>query len=135
MLRYVGHWALLGYGFWAIEEKASGAYIGDAGIADFKREIDSPLNGCPEVGWALTPPARGKGYATEAMQAITAWGDARFKGATTVCIIDPENQPSIRVAEKSGYKPRGHRRLQGQPDPAVQPRYGGNSRWQPSRRR
>lgn len=104
VLRYAGHWALLGFGFWAVEEKASGSYIGDAGIADFKREIDSPLNGCPEVGWAMTAPSRGKGYATEAMQAITAWGNTRFPGATTVCIIDPDNAASIRVAEKSGYQ-------------------------------
>jgi len=103
VLRYAGHWALLGYGFWAIEEKASGTYIGDTGIADFKREIESPLSGCPEVGWAIVASARGKGYATEAMQAVTAWGDVRFKGATTVCIIDLDNQPSMRVAEKSGY--------------------------------
>lgn len=103
LLRYAGHWTLLGYGFWAIEEKASGVYIGDIGIADLKREIESPLNSCPEVGWAIVTSARGKGYATEAMQAVTAWGDVRFNGATTVCIIDLDNQPSIRVAEKAGY--------------------------------
>lgn len=115
VLRYAGHWAMLGYGFWAIEEKASGAYIGDTGIANFKRAIDSPLNGCPEVGWALTAPARGKGYATEAMRAVTEWGDVRFKGVKTVCIIDVDNLSSIRVAEKSGYVRVGTVEYKGNP--------------------
>lgn len=103
LLRYIGHWDMLGYGFWAVIEKATGRFIGEAGLADFKRDIETPLNGYPEIGWALMPDYHGKGYATEAVQALVDWGDVRFQGGRTVCLINPDNQPSIRVAEKSGY--------------------------------
>ncbi|MGO4571509.1 GNAT family N-acetyltransferase [Microvirga sp. 2TAF3] len=104
LLRYVGHWSLLGYGFWAVEEKATGAFLGEIGFADFKRTIEPSLEGMPEIGWVLIPKAHGKGYATEAVRAATAWGDTHFGEARTVCIISPENLPSIRVAEKCGYR-------------------------------
>lgn len=103
LLRYIGHWAALGYGYWAVEERATGAFIGDIGIADFQREIDPPLDGTPEVGWSLTPGAHGKGYATEAVQAAIAWGEANLANPRMVCMISPDNAPSIRVAEKCGF--------------------------------
>ena len=43
LLRYVGHWALLGFGYWVVEEKITGSFIGEAGFADYKRDIDPPL--------------------------------------------------------------------------------------------
>jgi RimJ/RimL family protein N-acetyltransferase len=58
----------------------------------------------PELGWVLACVAQGKGYATEALRAAVAWGDARFGPAPTVCLIDPDNLPSLRVAEKIGYR-------------------------------
>jgi RimJ/RimL family protein N-acetyltransferase len=52
----------------------------------------------------LIPWAHGKGYATEALNAAIAWGETHFNGATTGCLINPDNVASIRVAEKGGYK-------------------------------
>jgi RimJ/RimL family protein N-acetyltransferase len=104
LLRYVGHWSLMGFGYWAIEEKSSGSFIGELGFADFKRDIEPSLRGVPELGWALASRAHGEGYATEAVCAAVAWGESRFGSARTVCIIHPENLASIRVAEKCGYK-------------------------------
>jgi len=104
ILRYVGHWALLGYGFWALEEKASSNLIGEVGFADFKRALDPPLGDTPEIGWILAPSAHGKGYATEAVRAVIAWGDEHFGSVRTVCLIQPENAASIRVADKCGYR-------------------------------
>jgi len=104
LLRYVGHWAVLGYGFWAVEEKTSGTYLGEIGFAEFQRDIQPPLVGVPEIGWVLAPHAQGRGNATEAVRAAVAWGDTRFGGARTVCLIHPENAASIRVAEKCGYR-------------------------------
>ena len=57
----------------------------------------------PELGWALVPGAHGKGYATEALRAVVAWGEAHFESDRTVCIIDPGNHVSARVADKLGY--------------------------------
>ena len=104
LLRYVGHWALLGFGYWAIEEKATGEFVGELGFADFKRDIKPSLQDTPELGWALAARVHGKGYATEAVRAAITWGDAHFGRVRTACIIHPENLASIRVAEKSGYR-------------------------------
>ncbi|MEO7093194.1 MAG: GNAT family N-acetyltransferase, partial [Polyangiales bacterium] len=60
-----------------------------------------PQLDAPECGWVLASTAHGKGYATEAVAAVTAWADARF--ARTTCIIDPDNDPSLRVAAKTGF--------------------------------
>ena len=53
MLRYVGHWSLMGFGYWAIEEKASGDHVGEIEFADFKRDIQPSLAGMPELGWVF----------------------------------------------------------------------------------
>jgi len=103
LLRYAGHWALLGFGYWVVREKATGRFVGEVGFADFERDISPPFDGAPEAGWVLSPWAHGKGFATEAVRGALAWGAVRFRGARTVCIINPENLASIRVAEKCGY--------------------------------
>src|SRR5262245_48983328 len=77
-LGYAGLWSLLGFGYWAIEERDSGRYVGDVGFADFKRYVQPSFDGAPEIGWALMPWAQGKGFATEAVGAAVAWGDRHF---------------------------------------------------------
>jgi RimJ/RimL family protein N-acetyltransferase len=103
LLRYVGHWSLLGFGYWVVEEKTTGHFIGEIGFADYKRGLPS-LEGLPEIGWAFVSQARGKGYATEAVRAAVAWSDTGFLSARTACIINPENLASICVAEKCAYR-------------------------------
>ena len=115
LLRYVGHWALLGFGFWVVEEKATGNFIGEVGFADHKRNMDPPLNDTAEIGWAFTSESHGKGYATEAVRAVSAWGDRNFGSSRTACIIHPENLASIRVAEKCGYRTSQIATYRGQP--------------------
>lgn len=103
--RYVGHWALNGFGFWAVEEKATGAYAGELGFADFRRQgLAEHFRGAPEMGWALAPAFHGKGYAREALTAALAWGGEKFGAVRIVCIIDPDNAPSIRTAEAIGFR-------------------------------
>jgi RimJ/RimL family protein N-acetyltransferase len=103
-LRYLGHWALCGFGYWVVEERETGRFAGEVGFADYKRDLQPSLKGTPEIGWVLASHAHGKGYATEAVQAAVAWGDAHLGAARTACIIAPENVASIRVAEKCGYR-------------------------------
>ncbi|WP_426700719.1 GNAT family N-acetyltransferase [Rhodanobacter sp. Col0626] len=105
LLQHAGLWSLLGCGSWAIEEKAGGRYIGDIGFLDYKRDIVPKLDGMLEFGWLLAPEAQGRGYASEAVEAIVAWGQAHFPECCMVCIISPENRGSIRVAEKAGFLP------------------------------
>ena len=115
LLNYLGHWRLMGFGYWAVEERSTGRFIGELGFADFKREIAPSIKGVPELGWALAPRAHGKGYATEALRAAISWGDQNFQSARTVCIIDPANLASIRVAQKCGYQELQHTTYNGDP--------------------
>jgi RimJ/RimL family protein N-acetyltransferase len=105
MLRYAGLWTLLGYGYWAVEERATGDYVGDLGFADFKRDIEPGFSGLPEIGWVFAPATHGRGYATEAARAAVEWADAHIVAPRSFCLVAPGNQRSIRVAEKVGYLP------------------------------
>ncbi len=104
LLRYAGHWQLLGFGYWSLRETATGRHVGEAGFAQNRREIEPSLLDCPEAGWALRPWAQRRGLAAEAMRAILAWNDAHLNAARTVCLIDPENAASLRLAERLGYR-------------------------------
>jgi RimJ/RimL family protein N-acetyltransferase len=114
-LRYAGHWVLLGFGYWAVEEKATGAFAGEIGFADYKRNLEPSLGEMPEIGWVLALHAHGKGYATEAVRAAVNWADGRLAPSRTACIIHPENAASIRVAEKCGYRELHLTLYKGQP--------------------
>jgi RimJ/RimL family protein N-acetyltransferase len=115
LLRYLGHWALLGFGFWVVREKATGRFVGEVGFAELKRDLEPSFEGAPEAGWVLAPWAHGRGFATEAVQAVLAWGAAQLGAARTVCMIDRENLASIRVAQKCGYREFSRTEYKGTP--------------------
>ncbi len=106
LLRYVGHWSLMGFGYWMVRETATDRFVGEIGFAEHRRDMTPSIVGQPEIGWVLTPSAHGQGFATEAVRAVVEWGDARFGQARTVCLIHPDNGASLRVAEKAGYRER-----------------------------
>ncbi len=103
LLAYCGHWTLLGYGYWAVESKSTGRYIGELGFADFHRELPASVHGLPEIGWALAVAAHGQGYASEAIRKVLEWGDTHLGVPATSCIIHRENRPSVHLARKFGY--------------------------------
>jgi RimJ/RimL family protein N-acetyltransferase len=103
-LRNVALWPMLGYGYWAATEKSTGRWLGDVGFADFKRALEPSLKGVPEIGWVLASGSHGRGYATEAARAALQWLTSALGHQRTVCIIDDRNRPSVRVAEKCGYR-------------------------------
>ena len=92
----VGHWQLLGYGLFVVEERSTGAFLGRVG----------PLRppGWPgfEIAWALAPAARGKGFAEEAARAAIDWSFAHFQLDRIVSLIHPDNVASRRVATRLG---------------------------------
>jgi RimJ/RimL family protein N-acetyltransferase len=96
MATHAGHWALLGYGYWAVEEKASSDLVGGVGLwhSDGWPEL--------ELGYWLMPEKQGKGYATEAGKRALdyAWEDVGAQ--SLVSYIDPRNEASRRVAERLG---------------------------------
>jgi RimJ/RimL family protein N-acetyltransferase len=104
LLRYAGHWQLLGFGYWAVELKHGARFIGDVGFANWQRDITPSLDGMPEGGWGFSPEAHGRGVASEAVQAAVGWIDKNLSGQITTCIVGVENTASIRVAEKNGYR-------------------------------
>jgi RimJ/RimL family protein N-acetyltransferase len=98
-----------------IEEKETGRFAGEMGFADFKREIDPPLSGMAELGWALASEVHGKGYATDAVRLALDWAAVHLAGMPRVCLIHPENAASIRVALKCGFREYRRTTYKGQP--------------------
>lgn len=109
LLRFAGHWHLLGYGVFVIEEKATGRVVGETGLADFHRGLGDDFDPFPEAAWIVASDTFGKGYATEAAKAAHDWFEQTRGRQRTVCIIDPDNTASVRVADKLGYRLIGER--------------------------
>lgn len=95
----VGHWALRGYGWWSLEERASGALAGRVGL--FYPEGWPE----PEIGWTLFEGFEGRGYATEAARAARAHAYDALGWTTAISVIDPANAPSEAVARRLGAAP------------------------------
>jgi RimJ/RimL family protein N-acetyltransferase len=107
LLRHSGHWALLGFGYWVVCERVSGKFVGEVGIANFKRSVVASLpelETIPEAGWVLLPWSHGQGYATEAVKAVLEWRDEHLQKNGTFCLVSSENSPSLKVAEKVGFQ-------------------------------
>ena len=118
LLRYAGIWSLFGYGMWAVRERASGDFVGDVGFLNLRRTVVPSFGDRPELGFVLAPKAQGQGYATEAARAALEWGDRAWGDRETMCMITPDNAPSIRVAVKLGYRERSRSDYMG--DPVIQ---------------
>ncbi|HEY6396065.1 MAG TPA: GNAT family N-acetyltransferase [Solirubrobacteraceae bacterium] len=96
MALFVGHWALRGFGLWAVERQESGSFIGRVGLWQ--------PEGWPglEVGWALARSHWGHGYATEAGRASIQFAWDVVGVDEVISLIEPENSASQRVAERLG---------------------------------
>ena len=103
LLRHVGNWAALGYGLFAVRERQNGAFVGEVGLASFRREFEPPFECLPEATWSFLPQAQGRGYATEAAAAAQLWAEREAVITRSMCMIHPDNRSSIRVAEKLGF--------------------------------
>ena len=105
---HIGHWALRGYGQWALERKEDGASLGRVGL------WNPP--GWPglEVGWKLAREAWGQGYATEAGEAAIEWTWATLDADRLISLIQPGNERSVRVAERLGMCRTEETTVQGQ---------------------
>ena len=97
----VGHWQMLGYGMFVVEERATGAFLGRVG------PLHPPRWPAFEMAWSLSPGARGRGNSTEAARAAIGWSFESFPLERIVSIIDPRNAASRRVAERLGERRTG----------------------------
>ena len=98
MAMLTGHWALKGFGLWAIELNDTNEVIGRAGLWE--------PEGWPatELGWGLSPKHWGKGYASEAASACLHWAFEELKLDSVISIIHPENTASKKLATQLGEK-------------------------------
>ncbi|MCV2867787.1 GNAT family N-acetyltransferase [Defluviimonas sp. WL0002] len=92
----VALWQLRGYGPFSLDDRATGAYVGEVGI--YQPE------GYPEreIGWFTIPDAEGKGYAFEAASAVIGWARESFGWDRLVSYIDPRNTRSVALAKRLG---------------------------------
>ena len=102
-MRDLGHWQVKGFGTWTAREK-DGTFVGNVGLLDYHRTLD-PAFDAPELGGGLTPSAQGRGFAKEALGAALAWADANLPDPRTVCMVSPDNAPSMKVATRLGFRP------------------------------
>ncbi|CAN0654550.1 GNAT family N-acetyltransferase [Nitratireductor aquimarinus] len=106
MAMHRGMWDLMGFGYFAVIEKSTGAFLGDAGVQECRRELSPSIEGTMEAGWVFLPEAHGKGYAREAMEAVFKWCASVQPDMETTCIIDEENTPSQKLAARLGFAER-----------------------------
>jgi RimJ/RimL family protein N-acetyltransferase len=103
LLRQIGHWAVNGHGLFAVHDKESGHFIGEAGVGDFRRNLGPAFDSQSESSWTIARTAQGCGLATEAISAALDWMERAFGRRRTVCLIHQDNLASIRVAHKLGF--------------------------------
>lgn len=97
---FAGLWELRGLGQWALEERATGRFVGRAGLY-WRTEEDWPG---VEVGWMLDPAAWGVGYATEAGARAVRHGFEALGEHTLYSVILPSNSRSQAVARRLGFE-------------------------------
>lgn len=101
MCAYMGHWYLRGYGPWAVEERATGVFIGRAGLVRFEPWTDV------EVAYALIPSAWGKGYASEVAARSLRYAHEVVGARGVASHILAGNAAAVRIAERLGARYAG----------------------------
>jgi len=92
MAVFNGHWSLRGFGMWAIERKADGAFIGRVGLHH------PPYWPALEAGWVLARASWGQGFAREAAAATLAFARRQLPPQRLVSFIRPGNARSVKLA-------------------------------------
>jgi RimJ/RimL family protein N-acetyltransferase len=97
--RWSAHWLAHGWGYWLVRITATGALAGIGGA----RSTD--LDGGPAINiyYRFLPAARGKGYASELLTATVEFITRVGPDQPLVIITDTDNEPSISLAERSGF--------------------------------
>lgn len=98
---YAGGWVMRGYGKFALEEKASGRFVGLVGPWYPEGWPE------PEISWTIMPWFQRRGFATEAAIRSLRFAYEELGWQTAVSCIDAKNTPSIGLAERLGAKLEG----------------------------
>ena len=103
LLSGIGMWSLIGTGAWAVEQKSDGRLVGHCGFFQFERDMDPSIIGEPEMGWIFDRSVHGQGIAFEACSAALAWAEREIAAPSYPAIVDLQNAPSMRLAERLGF--------------------------------
>ncbi|MFE1177378.1 GNAT family N-acetyltransferase [Streptomyces sp. NPDC058773] len=93
-----------GWGVFVLTDAEAGTALGSIG---FHGPPDA--DGFVEIGYDLSPSARGAGWATDAARLLTDWATARPEVRTVCALTEPENVPSQRVLKRAGFRFAGER--------------------------
>jgi RimJ/RimL family protein N-acetyltransferase len=114
MAMAMGHWEIRGYGFFTLEHKETGAWIGRVGPW-----YPEGWPG-PEVGWTISPRHLRNGYASEAARVSIDFAFNTLGWPQVIHVILEGNEPSIALAEKLGSsRLRSQRGIPGVTDETV----------------
>ena len=102
-LSNIGAWNALGAGMWQVVRRDTGALIGQVGFPCAMRGHGAGFDEYIESGWLFEAAAQGQGFGREAMIAALEWFDAADLADRCVCMIDPANVASMRLADKLGF--------------------------------
>ena len=94
------HFAERGFGLWAAELRATGAFIGYIGLATPR--FEAAFTSCVEIGWRLAQKSWGQGLATEGARGVSAYAFADLQLPEIVSFTVPANLRSLRVMKKLG---------------------------------
>jgi RimJ/RimL family protein N-acetyltransferase len=94
--------ARLGWGMWAVEERATGDFIGFTGIAPPRYDV--AFMQAPEIGWRLLRAAWGRGFATEGAHAAAKFAFEELGLQEVLAVAVAENERSLAVMERIGMR-------------------------------
>jgi RimJ/RimL family protein N-acetyltransferase len=87
-----------GFGLWLVETKEGGAQIGICGL--IKRDVLADV----DIGYALLPQFWYRGYALESASGVLSYARERLGMKRLLAVVNADNQSSIRLLEKIGFK-------------------------------
>lgn len=85
--------------YWAITERETGSFAGSICLWNYRLE-----EGVAEIGYEVLPACQGRGYATEAIRAVTAYATTAMGFRAVDATPDTSNLPSARVLERCGFR-------------------------------
>lgn len=98
-----GSWFLHGYGNLIVRPRGADHIIGTMGVFHSNRGLGEDFDEMPEAGWIMAHGQSGQGIASEGMSAVLAWFEREHGAQRIVCMVSPDNAPSLRLAEKLGF--------------------------------
>ena len=105
LMRNAGSWFLYSYGAFHLRLRGLPAIVGNCGVFHSWRGLGEDFDDKPEIGWIIRHDMTGQGLAREAATAALAWFEREHGPREIVCMIAPENEPSLRLAQRFGFTP------------------------------